>query len=52
MCDDFGEGEIGSLGIEVAFDDLKVGSDRAKVVVGFLVSQIAEAEDLGYLVGA
>ena len=37
MRDDFGEGEVGSFGVEVAFDDLDVGGDGAEVVVGFFV---------------
>ena len=51
MRDDFGEGEVGGLGVEIALDDLEVRGHGAEVVVGFLVGQVAETEDLGDFVG-
>ena len=51
MGNDFREGKVGGLGVEIALDDLKVRGDGAEVVVGFLVGQVAETEDLGDLVG-
>lgn len=51
MSDDFGEGEVGGLGVKITLDDLEVRRDGAKVVIGFLVGQVAETEDLGDLVG-
>ena len=49
--DDFGEGEVGSFGVEVAFDDLQVGGEGAEVVVGFFVGEVAQAEDGADFVG-
>lgn len=40
--DDLGEGEVGRLDIEVALDDLQVGSDAAQEVVGILVGKVTE----------
>ena len=49
--DDFRESEVRGLGVEIALDDLEVRGDGAEVVVGFLVGQVAETEDLGDFVG-
>lgn len=51
MSDDLGEGKVGGLGVEIALDDLEVRGHGAEVVVGLLVSQVAETEDLGDFVG-
>ena len=41
VLDNFGQGEVGRIRIEVAFDNLKVGCNRSEEVVGFLVCDVA-----------
>lgn len=52
MRDNFRDGQVGGVGVEVAADDLEIGSDRAEEFVGGRVGEIAEAEDLANFSGS
>lgn len=43
---DFGQGQVWRVDVEIALYDLQVGRDGAQVVVGGGGSQVAETEDL------
>ncbi len=49
--DDLGQRKGGGLDVKAALDDLEVGGDGAQVLVGLLVSEVAEAERLADLAG-
>lgn len=49
--DDFGEGKVRGVDIEVAFYDLEVGGDGAEPFVGFFGGDVAEAENLANFAG-
>ena len=49
--DDFLQGEVRGIDVEVAFYDLQVRGGEAEEVVGFFVGEVAEAEDLADFVG-
>lgn len=51
MGDDLGQREGRGLDIEAALDDLEIGGDGAKVLVGVLVGEVAETEGLADLAG-
>jgi len=46
MLNHFRQGKIGRFRVEVTLDDLEVRCSCSEEVVGFLVGDIAETEDL------
>jgi hypothetical protein len=46
MLNHFRQGKIGRFRVKVTLDDLEVRRSRSEEVVGFLVRDIAETEDL------
>lgn len=49
MCDNFGQGEVRSIHVKVAFDDLQVWGYLTKEIVGLFVGKIPKTEDLSNL---
>ncbi len=46
MRDNLRRRKIRSLNVKIAFDNLEVGRDLTEEVIGFLVGQVAQAQDL------